>query len=144
MVTARAPMTAAVAAALRANKPEHRDAGAVQLAREYAGLIDNATIAAKYRPHINGLRLALDELAMLDPLGGADKAIEALEKIADALGEHSVASDLGPKLLATLTALGLTPAGRGAKGGQNGAPAANPLDELKARRASRASRAREH
>jgi len=138
MVATRAPMTRAVAAALRAGKPEHLDAGAVQLAREYAGLIDNATVLAKYRKSLDGLRAALDLLGPLDRID----AFEHFDKIADALSEHSVASDLGPKLLAALTALGLTPAGRGAKGGQNGAPTTNPLDELKARRATRTERAR--
>jgi hypothetical protein len=47
--------------------------------------------------------------------------------------------DLGPKLLAALTALGMTPAGRGVKGGGSGAgPVASKLDELRARRAQRA------
>jgi hypothetical protein len=138
MVTARAPMTRAVAAALRQAKPEKLDAGAVQLAREYAALIDNAAVAAKYRAPLMAIRRAIDCAEEYDNRD----ALEAFNKISDALAEHSVASDLGPKLLATLTSLGLTPAGRGAKGGQNGAPAANPLDELKARRASRAERAR--
>ena len=48
---------------------------------------------------------------------------------------------LGPPLLATLSALGLTPAARGdGKGGTAGEPAANPLDELRARRAARTDR----
>jgi hypothetical protein len=140
MVTARAPMTRAVAAALREAKPEKLDAGAVQLARKYAGLIDNAAVAAKYRKPLEAVRSALLGAHTLE----AEDAIDSFNKIADALAEHSVASDLGPKLLATLTSLGLTPAGRGAKGGQNGVPVANPLDELKARRASRAERARQH
>jgi hypothetical protein len=139
MVTARAPMTRAVAAALREAKPEKLDAGAVQLAREYAALMDNAAVAAKYRAPLAAIRRAIDCAEEYDNRD----ALEAFNKIADALAEHSVASDLGPKLLAVLTSLGLTPAGRGAKGGQNGAPtAASALDELKARRASRAERAR--
>jgi hypothetical protein len=139
MVTARAPMTRAVATALREAKPEKLDAGAVQLARKYAGLIDNAAVAAKYRKSLEAVRSALLASESIE----AEDALEHFGKITDALAEHSVASDLGPKLLAVLTSLGLTPAGRGAKGGQNGAPAAaSALDELKARRASRAERAR--
>lgn len=46
-------------------------------------------------------------------------------------------ADLGPKLLAALTALGLTPAGRGVKGGTTGGPVAGKLDELRARREER-------
>lgn len=45
-------------------------------------------------------------------------------------------AELGPKLLAALTALGMTPAGRGAKGGgQSVSPVARKLDEFTARRA---------
>jgi len=48
---------------------------------------------------------------------------------------------LGPPLLATLSALGMTPAARAALA-KRGAddPAGNPLDELRARRAARADR----
>jgi hypothetical protein len=49
--------------------------------------------------------------------------------------EVTVVSDLGPKLLAALTALGLTAAGRGVKGGGSGVgPVAGKFDELRARR----------
>jgi len=48
-------------------------------------------------------------------------------------------SDLGPKLLAVLASLGMTPAGRGVKGGkQDATPVSNALDELEQRRAKRA------
>lgn len=47
-------------------------------------------------------------------------------------------ADLGPKLLAALAALGLTPAARGtAKGGQDAQPVLSKLDELRARRQRR-------
>lgn len=46
--------------------------------------------------------------------------------------------ELGPKYLATLTALGLTPAGRGAKGGgTGGGTGSRKVDELRARRQQR-------
>ena len=64
---------------------------------------------------------------------GSGETERSMRKIADALGRHSVMSDLGPKLLAALTALGLTPAGRGAKGGI-GVIGSSKLDELRARR----------
>lgn len=52
--------------------------------------------------------------------------------------DPKVLSDLGPKLLAALTALGLTPAGRGVKeGGGTSAPVASALDELRERRNAR-------
>lgn len=55
--------------------------------------------------------------------------------------EPEVFDKLGPKFLAVLTALGLTLAGRGVKGGVNaggGTPGADVLDELRARRERRA------
>jgi hypothetical protein len=53
-------------------------------------------------------------------------------------GEAATYNELGPKLLACLTALGLTLAGRGAKGGTGDAPAVGGrLDELRARRERR-------
>lgn len=52
-------------------------------------------------------------------------------------------NDLGPKLLAALTALGMTAAGRGTKGGgSSAAPVASKLDELRQRREQRSGRAR--
>jgi len=49
---------------------------------------------------------------------------------------------LGPPLLATLSALGMTPVARAALAkGASGETATNPLDELRARRAARADRA---
>lgn len=45
--------------------------------------------------------------------------------------------DLGPKLLAVLTSLGMTPTGRGVKGGSQGVPVTDKLDELAERRAAR-------
>lgn len=125
----------AVAAALRSAPTEGQDAGTVALAKRYAALIDDAAATAKYRKYLGGLRAALAD--------ADDETVEHLERVAEALAAHSVASDLGPKLLATLTALGMTPTARGAKtGGQNGAPVGTALDELRARRATRAARAR--
>ena len=134
-------MARSVGSALRAADPQRQDAGAVALARRYAALIDNAAPLAKYTRHLDGLRTALRTLDTLDALVAAE-AWEHFDKIAEALSAHSVASDLGPKLLAALTSLGMTPAGRGAaKGGQNGTTA-GPLDELRAR--ARARRAGAH
>jgi hypothetical protein len=132
----RGPITRAVGSAIRAAKPEKLDAGTVQLARRYAELMDNAAPLAKYVKHLDGLRAALTEL------GVDDETREHFDKIAEALSAHSVASDLGPKLLAALIALGMTPtARRAAMGGQNGAPTPGPGDELRKRRATRAERA---
>lgn len=126
-------MAEAVGAALATIKDRPQDAGAVELCRRYAALIDNAAPAAKYRKHLDVLRVALAD--------ASEPAAEALERVVEALAEHSVASDLGPKLLATLSALGLTLAGRGSGATNGGAhePARNPLDELRARREHRAT-----
>lgn len=115
----------AVAAALRAVTVRPEDAGAVALARRYAGLLDEAAPKARYVSALRRLR------SYVDP--GDEQAMAAYQTVADALAEHSVASDLGPKLLAVLTALGMTP---GAKGGEaGGAAVAARLDEFTARRA---------
>jgi hypothetical protein len=121
------PMTRAVNAALRSASPQSRDGGAVQLAKRYAALIDEAAPAAKYAAALAALRIAVEECS--DPDAG-----KHLEKIEIALAAHSVASDLGPKLLATLTALGMTAAGRGKEGGAPVVPVASKLDEFTARR----------
>jgi hypothetical protein len=135
-------MARAVAAALATRgraAVRKEDRGAEQLARRYAQLLDAAAMPARHRKHVEGLALALGELAEVSPLA-AEAAREHLERVAEALSEHTVASDLGPKLLATLTALGLTPAGRGVKGGTGGG-VSKTVDELRQRRATRAARA---
>lgn len=110
-------------------KPE--DGGAKALTLQYAALIDEAVPAAKYDKPLRVLRRAVDECS--DPNAG-----EHLAKIEAALAAHSVVSDLGPKLLAALTALGMTASGRTTKGGAGGAgpvsPVASKLDELRAKR----------
>lgn len=130
-------MSRAVGSAIRSTKIDPKDAGAIALVKRYAELIDNAAPAAKYR---KALRL-LGRAAALYADEDAEQVAEAFETVQVALAEHTVASDLGPKLLAALTALGLTV---GAKGGAttDGRPAsASVKDELKARRATRADRA---
>jgi hypothetical protein len=123
---------AAVVAALRGRATaDPRDAAAEHLAKHYADLIDQAAPAAKYRKWLATLSQAAAHTD--DP-----DAEEAFEQIATALAEHTVASDLGPKLLAVLTSLGLTTAGRGAAkdaGGKH--DDRNPIDEIRARRAAR-------
>lgn len=121
----------AVDAALAVAPTKPEDAGAVALARRYAALIDETAPASKYREPLAVLGRAV--AVYEDPDAG-----KALDKIADALAAHSVASDLGPKLLAVLTALGMTTVSRGAKGGGvDVSKQLNPLDELRKRRAQR-------
>jgi len=120
------------------------DQGAAALARKYATLIDNAAPAAVYAKHLRALREALEcgRIAGAVVVGfDVEKAYEAIEV---ALSAHSVASDLGPKLLATLTALGLTPAARAERGGgktDDGRGSGSKTDELRKRRDDRAARA---
>lgn len=145
----RGPMTRAVAAAIDAAKIRAEDRGTAELVRRYAVLIDEATPASKYRPPLRAMRRALDMLATFEPLAAAE-ADAQLVKIADALAAHSVMSDLGPKLLAALIALGLTPAaaramGKGVEGGGAGNTSVRqPESEFERLRRERAERARQH
>lgn len=111
---AQGRMARALSASLKTAPTLPRDTSAVALAKRYAALIDEAAPAAKYREPLRVLRRLVPAD---DPA-----AVAAFEKLVDALGEHSVASDLGPKLLAVLNALGMTAAGRSAKGGAPDGP----------------------
>lgn len=131
------PIAQAVAHSLGSAKLRPEDAGAAALARQYAALIDAAQPSAIYARHLAALKRALDALADMDVEGDY---LGHFDKITAALSAHSVASDLGPKLLAVLASLGLTVAGRGSKGGdQNASVGDSPLDELRARRTTRTS-----
>lgn len=128
------PTLAAVERAL-AGRPtsDPRDAGTEQLARVYADLIDAPAPAARYTKPLALLRRACG--AYEDPA-----AMDAYRAIRDALAAHSVASDLGPKLLGTLDALGLTPKSRAARkegGGDTPGRPADPLEALRAKRRAR-------
>lgn len=138
-------MSRAVGAALAEAKLGKVDEGAVALARRYAILIDHAAPQARYRESIEAVTRALETLAVLDPVVGVDY-MKHWNKITDALSAHTVASDLGPKLLAALTALGLTLAGRGVKGVSGGLAPAGPRaeSEFERLRRERAERAGQH
>lgn len=134
----------ALRASLAALAEVERDKAAVQLARRYAALLDTAAVPSTFRA-------AFDRLARV-AVTDADAA--ALAKVRDALSAHTVASDLGPKYLAVLVQLGLTPAARGVKTGLNSMdPPVEPVvaepkpegkrDELKQRRDRRAGRGTE-
>lgn len=127
------PMSRSVAEALKTAPTLPRDDGAVALAERYAALIDAAEPSAVYARHLRVLRGALT--------GVDDTVMEVFIKVAEALSAHSVASDLGPKLLATLTALGMTAAGRSAKGGApDGPKVPDELGALRARARDRGTR----
>ena len=94
--------------------------------------IDNAAPAARYAA-------ALRWLAHVE---SDDPNAEGLrEIIVVALSAHTVASDLGPKLLAALEALVLSPRARAAakKAVSDARPAGSPLDQIAERRARRRS-----
>lgn len=129
-------LAAAVRAALAGRgQADPRDSAAEKLALTYAGLMDDAAPAGRYRRPLDILQRAVDDR----PLETDDPA-EALDLIRQALAEHSVASDLGPKLQVTLASLGLTTASRG-KTAEGGAPRAgsNPVDRIKQQRERRLS-----
>lgn len=121
-MAARTPsITRAVNRALRDTQNLDRDAGAVALVRRYAYLIDEAqTLAAE----LSKLRTDDDDLVV------------TLHRLRAKVDAQTVASDLGPKLLAALASLGMTPAARASstKGGTPGVgnPAADALARLRA------------
>lgn len=118
-------MTKAVAAALRDAEFLARDQGTVALAKRYAQLIDEAEEIAA----------ALDGV---EP--GGDYESNLLAKLKARVDAYAVASELGPKLLAALAALAMTPQSRAANGkgtvNKVASPAADALAALRERRAS--------
>jgi hydrogenase maturation factor HypE len=113
----------ALSAALKQCDHASMDGAAVALARNYAEAIQAAAVAAD---ELNGL-IAEDEAAA--------SAIARLRAVFDA---QQVLSDLGPKFLAALTALNMTPVARSSRGGVPVvvSPAATALAELRAKRAA--------
>jgi hypothetical protein len=114
---------------------------AATLALAYADAIDQAT-------HVPlGLADALDTLAAaaaaVDIADGSDDATRAHRKVAAALSAVTVLGDLGPRLLAALDALTLTPKARAALSRKldDAARPASPLDALRDRHDSRHLRA---
>lgn len=117
-------------------------APAAALALAYAEQIDQAThvslgLAKALRTVESAVATAVDA----DPEVYAT-AHDAFDKIAAALSAVTVASDLGPKLLAALDALTLTPkAQAAAKQAVHNATPANPLQGLRERHDGRHLRA---
>lgn len=139
------PLTRAVLDAIGAAELKPRHAGTVALATRYATLIDNASPPTKYRESIAAVMAGVETLDAMGAVVGVDYRKHFM-RIVDALSAHSVASDLGPKLLAAMTSLGLTvgaaPAAivpaRGGGGKVDSVAAVSALDQLRARRAQRA------
>lgn len=95
------------------------------------------------RPARRGpLARAVADSVKVGPVTPADQAAAELAKryavALDADPDPALLNQLGPKLLATLTALGLTAAGRSARGGAPAPPAVD--DELAAARRRAAER----
>lgn len=136
------PVLPSLERSLAAGSTERQDEGARSLVLRYGALLDDAVAEQKYAKALRLVGEAVASQADGMPITSGQQLMDAWDRLSTALAEHSVASDLGPKLLATLTALGCTPAGRAEKkGGAGGSvvPVANPLLEQR----EQARRARE-
>ena len=127
-------LTESVEAAL----PNATDPAAL-LALNYADAIDQAT-------HVPlGLEEALDELRLAAMLAdeasesGDDRATQAFRKVAAAVSVATILDKLGPKFLASLDALLLTPKAKAAISGRmnDAARPASPLDAMRENHDSR-------
>lgn len=121
-----------VTAAAAAQRLEDRDGAALALALTYASLVDNAAPAARYEAALAWLGNGCDQ--------EDSDAAKHTRTISTALAAHTVASDLGPKLLAALESLQMTPRARLAaqKASTGDKPSVNPIDQLADRRRNRA------
>lgn len=117
-------------------------APAAALALAYAESIDEAThVPLGLAAALRYVEAAVATAAKADPIAYAG-AQAAFDKVAAALSAVAVTSDLGPKLLATLDALLLTPKALGATDRALSAVApADPLAKLRERHDGRVLRA---
>lgn len=117
-------------------------APAAALALVYAEQIDESShVTTALADALDRLRFAAQLADAADEEGG-DTNVRAFRKVAAALSAVTVASDLGPKLLAALDALLLTPKARAAAGQAVAATApTSPLGRLRDRHAGRNLRA---
>lgn len=134
MTTRRTPsVLTALHTALRARPPADADAATVALAKRYAADLDDS--------HTITVALA-KTLRRIDAAGMHDLYDELLP-MAIRIEEAHVAATVGPKLLAALEQLQLTPKARTGVLQAGGAPDAgsgkSALDELRDRRAARAT-----
>lgn len=112
----RSPVLPGVRASLADAKLGEQDGAAAALALRYAELLDDAAVERQYTKAVERIdRVVAGAADNMSQVAG-QQVLDSWDRIRSALAEHSTASDMGPKLLATLTALGLTPAGRAAKG----------------------------
>lgn len=130
----------ALEASLKISKVPRESAAIVALTRKYARLLDAPAAAAKYRKPLALLETIAAYYLDAQRLSPVDRrAVEdAVHTITTALGEHSVASDLGPKLLAALTSLGMTlPATGDGTVPSGGGTATDDLEQLRRQRRDR-------
>lgn len=117
------------------------DQPAAALALQYARTIDQAT---QVPLGLAGALATLHQAVLLaDAAEDSDAAARAFRKVAAALATATLLERLGPKLLATLDALLVTPAAKArlTRGLDNAAHPANPLDALRDRHGTRHLRA---
>lgn len=127
-------LVTALEAALKTVRIAPEDAAAVQLARLYARELDEARVVSTQ------LAAVMRDLHGLNP-----RLHDRFLKLAVRVEQTTVAATIGPKLLAVLEQLGMTPAGRASVlgqgthegGGQGERAPRSKLDELKERRAAR-------
>ncbi len=124
----RAPMLPAVEQSITHAKLSDGERGAAALARRYAELMDAAVAEQKYVKMLRIVGAAVEQqVEYTHNPAAARELADAWDRLSAALAEHSVASDLGPKLLAALTALTLTPASKGEKKGKGGMGDVTPI-----------------
>jgi len=116
--------------ALREAKPPDADAATVALAKRYAAELDGAAVVS------TRMAKALRQLARAEI---STELYEQFEALATRIEEVNVAATVGPKLLAALEQLQLTPKARNAvaQGGGGVSAGSSALDQLRARRENR-------
>lgn len=120
----------ALDAALTAAPPAEVDEATVALAKRYALELDDAALIS------TRMTKALRRLDQCDDVD--TELFEQFEALAARIEEAHVAALIGPKLLAALEQLNMTPASRKAVVGGTAPPAGkSTLDELRERRESR-------
>ena len=134
MATRRTPsVLTALHTALRARTPSDADAATVALAKRYALELDDAATISR------DVAKVLREILQ----SGQDDLYDKLVVLAIRIEEVNVAATIGPKLLAALDQLQLTPKARSGVVQAGKTTSADPgrsaLDELRGRRASRAA-----
>jgi hypothetical protein len=134
MARRRTPsILSALTAALTEAPPEKRDAATVALAKRYALELDDAAVIS------TAANKALRQLSQLDDVD--TELFEKFEALAVRIEEVHVATTVGPKLLAVLEQLNLTPKARNAvvtpTGGGGGSAGNSALGQLRERRENR-------